>query len=43
MHSLSLDPGASVSSVQRREGQVRYRDPRVPLEFTPEGGGIRPW
>ena len=28
-----------VAAPRRLEGRVRYRDPRVPLEFLPEGGG----
>jgi tRNA-uridine 2-sulfurtransferase len=31
--------GAPVTAARPLEGRVRYRDPRVPLEFIPEGGG----
>ena len=38
VHSLSWigEPSTAAASL---EGRVRYRDPRVPLEFIPEGGG----
>jgi tRNA-specific 2-thiouridylase len=38
VHSLSWtgEPREAIASL---EGRVRYRDPRVPLEFIPEGGG----
>ncbi len=39
VHSLSWT-GAPVTAGQSLEGRVRYRDPRVPLEFVPEGGGL---
>jgi tRNA-specific 2-thiouridylase len=38
VHSLSWT-GAAVDKSGPLEGRVRYRDPRVPLEFIPEGGG----
>ena len=38
IHSLSWT-GEPVVSPRPLEGRVRYRDPRVPLDFTPEGGG----
>jgi tRNA-specific 2-thiouridylase len=38
VHSLSWT-GAAIASARSLEGRVRYRDPRVPLEFIPEGGG----
>ena len=38
VHSLSWT-GAPVEGACSIEGRVRYRDPRVPLEFIPEGGG----
>jgi tRNA-specific 2-thiouridylase len=38
VHSVSW-LSAPVTSPTRLEGKVRYRDPRVPLEFIPEGGG----
>ena len=31
--------GAPVTAARPLEGRVRYRDPRVPLEFNPEGSG----
>jgi tRNA-specific 2-thiouridylase len=31
--------GAPATAARPLEGRVRYRDPRVPLEFIPEGGG----
>jgi tRNA-specific 2-thiouridylase len=31
--------GAPVTAARPLEGRVRYRDPRVPLELIPEGGG----
>ncbi len=36
IHSLSWT-GEPVTSARALEGRVRYRDPRVPLDFTPEG------
>lgn len=38
VHSLSWTGGAP-PRYPAREGRVRYRDPRVPLEFIPEGDG----
>ncbi len=38
VHALSWT-GAPVTLPSTLEGRVRYRDPRVPLEFIPEGGG----
>jgi tRNA-specific 2-thiouridylase len=38
VHSLSWT-GEPVTAARSLEGRVRYRDPRVPLEFIPEGGG----
>jgi len=38
IHALSWI-GGPVMAPRRLEGRVRYRDPRVPLEFLPEGGG----
>jgi tRNA-uridine 2-sulfurtransferase len=38
VHSLSWTD-RPVGEPQSLEGRVRYRDPRVPLEFIPEGGG----
>jgi tRNA-specific 2-thiouridylase len=38
VHSLSWT-GAPVTQAAPLEGRVRYRDPRTPLEFIPEGGG----
>ena len=38
VHSLSWT-GDPVTSAQPLEGRVRYRDPRVALDFLPEGGG----
>jgi len=38
VHSLSWI-GEPVTAPRALEGRVRYRDPRVALEFTPEGGG----
>jgi tRNA-specific 2-thiouridylase len=38
VHSLSWI-GAPVTTSCRLEARVRYRDPRIPCEFTPEGGG----
>ncbi len=38
VHSLSWI-GEPVVAPRALEGRVRYRDPRVPLEFFPEGGG----
>ena len=38
VHSLSW-LGAPVDAPRALEGRVRYRDPRVALEFIPEGGG----
>jgi tRNA-specific 2-thiouridylase len=38
VHSLSWIGGPVTTSCQL-EGRVRYRDPRVPLEFIPEDGG----
>jgi tRNA-uridine 2-sulfurtransferase len=38
VHSLSWT-GEAVSAERRLEARVRYRDPRVPVAFTPEGAG----
>jgi tRNA-specific 2-thiouridylase len=38
IHSLSWI-GPPLAVAQMLEGRVRYRDPRVALEFIPEGGG----
>ena len=38
VHSLSWT-GGPVTEPAQLEGRVRYRDPRVPLQFIPEGGG----
>ena len=38
VHSLSWI-GESITTARALEGRVRYRDPRVPLEFFAEGGG----
>jgi tRNA-specific 2-thiouridylase len=38
VHALSWT-GEPVTAPQRLEGRVRYRDPRVPLEWIPEGDG----
>jgi tRNA-specific 2-thiouridylase len=38
VHGLSWT-GAPITAATALEGRVRYRDPRVPLEFFPEGGG----
>jgi tRNA-uridine 2-sulfurtransferase len=38
VHSLSWI-GEPVTTPRALEGRVRYRDPRVPIEFTPEAGG----
>lgn len=38
VHSLSWT-GVPFTAPRSLEGRVRYRDPRVPIEFTPEGGG----
>jgi len=38
VHALSWT-GAPVTTAGPLEGRVRYRDPRVALEFIPEGGG----
>ncbi|MBL9186130.1 MAG: tRNA 2-thiouridine(34) synthase MnmA [Opitutaceae bacterium] len=38
VHSLSWI-GDSIDAPRALEGRVRYRDPRVPIEFIPEGGG----
>jgi len=38
VHQLSF-LGAPIAAARRLEGRVRYRDPRVPLEFAPEAGG----
>jgi tRNA-specific 2-thiouridylase len=38
VHALSW-VGEPIGAARRLEGRVRYRDPRVPLEFIPEGGG----
>ncbi len=38
VHSLSWT-GRPVETPAPLEGRVRYRDPRVPMDFTPEGGG----
>jgi tRNA-specific 2-thiouridylase len=38
VHSLSW-LGDAITSPRALEGRVRYRDPRVALEFFPEGGG----
>jgi tRNA-specific 2-thiouridylase len=37
VHSLSWTD-APITTARTLEGRVRYRDPRVALEFTPEGG-----
>ncbi len=37
VHSLSWT-GVPVTEPRALEGRVRYRDPRVPLRFSPEGG-----
>jgi tRNA-uridine 2-sulfurtransferase len=39
VHSLSWT-GRPVVAEKALEGRVRYRDPRVPLTFTPEGEGV---
>ena len=41
VHGLSWT-GEPVTTARPLEGRVRYRDPRVPLEFIPEGPGHRP-
>jgi tRNA-uridine 2-sulfurtransferase len=38
VHSLQWN-GAPVTTTRRLEGRVRYRDPRVAMEFIPEDGG----
>jgi tRNA-specific 2-thiouridylase len=38
VHALSWT-GEPVTETRTIEGRVRYRDPRVPLTFVPEGGG----
>ena len=38
VHSLSWI-GEPVTAARTLEGRVRYRDPRVRLDFAPEGGG----
>jgi tRNA-specific 2-thiouridylase len=38
VHSLSWN-GAPISEARALEGRVRYRDPRVPIEFLPGDGG----
>jgi tRNA-specific 2-thiouridylase len=38
VHSLSWI-GEPIATAGALEGRVRYRDPRVPLEFSPEDGG----
>ena len=38
VHSLQWN-AAPITAPRRLEGRVRYRDPRTPVEFTPEGGG----
>ena len=38
VHSLQWN-AAPVTAPRRLEGRVRYRDPRTPIEFIPEGGG----
>ncbi|MDP3070711.1 MAG: tRNA 2-thiouridine(34) synthase MnmA [Opitutaceae bacterium] len=38
VHSLSWI-GDPIDTPRALEGRVRYRDPRVPIEFIPEGGG----
>jgi tRNA-specific 2-thiouridylase len=38
VHSLSWT-GEPVPASRRLEARVRYRDPRVPIAFAPEGGG----
>ncbi|MEO7412843.1 MAG: tRNA 2-thiouridine(34) synthase MnmA [Opitutaceae bacterium] len=38
VHSLSWT-GSAIELNRSLEGRVRYRDPRVPIEFIPEGGG----
>jgi len=37
IHSISWT-GDPITTARALEGRVRYRDPRVPLDFTPEGG-----
>jgi tRNA-specific 2-thiouridylase len=37
VHSLQWNT-APITTARQLEGRVRYRDPRVPLEFIPEGG-----
>ncbi len=37
VHSLQWN-ATPITSPRRLEGRVRYRDPRVAIEFTPEGG-----
>ena len=39
VHNLSWI-GGPVATPRTLEGRVRYRDPRVPLEFFPEAGGV---
>ena len=41
VHSLSWT-GAALTTPQTLEGRVRYRDPRVKLEFIPEVGRVGP-
>jgi tRNA-specific 2-thiouridylase len=38
VHSLSWT-GEPIASPESLEGRVRYRDPRIPLDFIPEGDG----
>jgi tRNA-uridine 2-sulfurtransferase len=38
VHSLSWT-GPAITTNRIVEGRVRYRDPRVPIDFIPEGGG----
>jgi tRNA-specific 2-thiouridylase len=38
VHSLSWTGGA-VSEARALEGRVRYRDPRIPIHFVPQGAG----
>ncbi|MBI4622574.1 MAG: tRNA 2-thiouridine(34) synthase MnmA, partial [Verrucomicrobia bacterium] len=38
VHSLSW-MGEPITAARALEGRVRYRDPRVPVEFIPEDGG----
>ena len=38
VHSLSWT-GSAITAARELEGRVRYRDPRVPLDFAPDGAG----